>query len=83
MHLAAQEGNLEAAIVLIQHQAELDAVDVNNSTALHFAAHNGHLEIVKLLIEKGADMNIRTTKPPDWTPLTGQFLNLHYLLIVF
>src|SRR5262245_33926039 len=45
----------------------LDAgVDVNtefryNRTALSFAADRGHVEVVKLLIERGADLNVKDT----------------------
>lgn len=35
------------------------------------AAHNGHLPVVKLLIAHGADLNIKTSKPSEWTPLTA------------
>lgn len=34
---------------------------------LHWAANYGHEEVVKLLLEKGADIRIRTVD--DWTPL--------------
>src|SRR5712691_11759045 len=45
----------------------LDAgVDVNararyEVTALAFAANNGHLDVVRLLVERGADMNVQDT----------------------
>src|SRR5215510_11874713 len=48
-------------------QQLLDAgVDVNararyDVTALAFAANNGHLDVVRLLVERGADMNVPDT----------------------
>ncbi len=38
---------------------------IENLTVLHVAASNGHFEIVKLLIDKGADVNAKEDKYGD------------------
>jgi ankyrin repeat protein len=38
-------------------EAEVDAKDNSEQTALHLAAEGGHTEVVKLLLEKGAEIN--------------------------
>ena len=61
MH-AARTGSIERVRELCE-DAEIDANYVGKAgwTALIFASHNGHGEVVKLLIEKGAEVN-RTGK---------------------
>ena len=44
--------------------------DESYSTALHLAAANGHVATVKLLIEKGADLNIRQESSFGYTGTT-------------
>ena len=45
--------------VSISKKANINSIDVNGSTALHFAAFDGTQEIVSLLIAKGADINAK------------------------
>jgi len=49
----------------------LNAVSANLLTALHFAALRGNIDGVKLLLEKGADLNMRDTR--GWLPLDSAF----------
>lgn len=66
LHLAAEAGNLDAAKILLEHNADVNGAD-SNVTPLHMAAGMGHYEVVELLLENGADVNAR-----DWeerTPL--------------
>jgi ankyrin repeat protein len=45
------------ARLLLEHKAEVDAKDNDGETALQLAAENGHEVVVRLLVEKGADIN--------------------------
>lgn len=55
---AAREGSTEAAHVLAEAGADLNAQDPDGTTALVFAILNGHFDTAALLLEKGADPNI-------------------------
>ena len=43
--------------LLLDHGAEVTAIDNDGWTILHAAAHNGHDSLVKLLLDHGADVN--------------------------
>ena len=58
---AARDGQLEAARVLLEAGAALDAVDPNGLTPLMMAITNGQLNVAQLLVDKGADV-----KAADW-----------------
>lgn len=63
LHNAAFFANTEAAQVLTNHGAQVDVQNIDGSTPLHYAAGNPHSkEIVKLLLEKGANKNIRNSR---------------------
>ena len=48
---------------LVINQEAANALDPDNGNRpIHIAAQNGHLEIVKLLIEKGADLDTKNLK---------------------
>jgi ankyrin repeat protein len=68
LQLAAESNKLEA--VRLMAALHFDLNEIKRTTALHNAAGSGHLEMVKLLIELGADPLIRDTefnaRPIGW-----------------
>ncbi len=67
IHKAAEIGDIR---VLKQHLSagiNVDAVDDNNMTALHWASMKGQKKVVALLIVKGAHLNAKTSQ--NLTPL--------------
>lgn len=65
--LSAVGGNAETARFLLEHHANVNAMDSGNETALHYAAFRGRDEIVTLLLAAGANPNARSKSL--WTPL--------------
>jgi hypothetical protein len=49
--------------------------DVHGSTPLHYAAVNGHVEIARLLLQNGADVNVKSDD--GFTPLHDAAFNGH------
>jgi ankyrin repeat protein len=64
------EEAIEAVRVLLEHGAEMNAVDDNGETAMHGAAYQSRAALVPLLVEHGADINTWNRKNTSgWTPL--------------
>ena len=59
LHLAAMHGRVDIARRLLEAGADIDAGDVDGSTALDDAALNRQPEMVSLLLSHGADVNRR------------------------
>jgi ankyrin repeat protein len=58
IHEAAQKGDLSDVKALIEkHPESVDARDKDGRTPLHWACRGVHFEVVKYLVEKGADVN--------------------------
>lgn len=63
LHQAVRENNVSKARKIIQEKVikerryPIDAVGIDHSTALQIAAAGGSLEMVKLLVDNGADAN--------------------------
>jgi ankyrin repeat protein len=58
IHELAQKGDLEGVRALIEKDPELiDAKDKDGRTPLHWASRGVHLELLKFLVDKGADVN--------------------------
>ena len=53
---AVKQGDLEAVRVLLAEQVDVNAPEVDGTTALHWAANLGDLETVTLLVQAGADV---------------------------
>ena len=56
---AANNGHYQTCKFLIEQGAEVDALDIGDNTALHWAAMRGNVEIVNLLLQNGADKTIK------------------------
>jgi ankyrin repeat protein len=56
----------EAVKICYELGNDVNAVDANGDTALHGAAHRGSNEIVQLLVENGAKLDVPNTL--GWTP---------------
>ncbi len=59
LHYAATNGHLQIMDLLLEHHAFIDAQAPNGNTPLMMAAYFGTPEAVKLLIQAGADLNLR------------------------
>ena len=60
-HTAAQQGSVSSLEEILKQKKDLvHAKDRNGWTPLHEGARGGHLEVVKLLVENGADVNSKT-----------------------
>lgn len=57
--IAASKGHLDNVRNLLSGGADINAVTVDNISALMYASENGDVEMVNLLLEKGADPNIK------------------------
>ena len=57
LHIAAREGFLSVAKLLVEKGADIHAGDNENSTPLDVAAGCGQREMVELLVEAGTDLN--------------------------
>lgn len=52
-------GRLFKVKLAINNGADLNEIGPSGTTALHDAAINGHLDVVRLLVEQGADVGLR------------------------
>lgn len=57
LHRAASRGHVQAAKLLLDRGATVDAADGEGVTPLVLAAYRGHTDVVKLLLERGAFVN--------------------------
>ena len=70
LHAAALGDNLEVCRFIVEDRADVDATNMNGSTAIHVAARKNYLALVKDLIEKDADLNLQENfNVGGYTPL--------------
>lgn len=56
--IACYKGNIKIVRYLLSLKASINRKSVKGNTALHDCAESGSLEILKLLIEHGATMDV-------------------------
>ncbi|KAF7516376.1 hypothetical protein G7054_g14184 [Neopestalotiopsis clavispora] len=72
LYAAACKGSRETVNVLIENQADVSAV-------LDAAFSNGHAEVVKMLLDQGANLNV--ANKDGWTPLNTASGNGHIKVV--
>lgn len=75
LHQAAEDGNTNRLIKLLQNNANVNAQDFNDWTPLHSAAYWGQTECIEILLQHGAKINIKNSVGK--TPLHLAILNGH------
>ncbi|XP_071088434.1 26S proteasome non-ATPase regulatory subunit 10-like [Haliotis cracherodii] len=65
IHYAAREGYLAVLTSLVEdHNTEVNCLDSVDESPLFLASRRGHFDIVKFLVERGADVNFGGRIPP-------------------
>lgn len=72
LHEAAEKGNVEQVVAHIAAGSDLNAYDAQGKTALMYAAEMHEFEVVKRLLQAGADVHL-----PSQGTITG-FTAVHY-----
>jgi ankyrin repeat protein len=57
---AASSNNVSITSNLINRGANVDATDVNGDTAINWATFNGNVDVMKLLVQNGVDLEIKS-----------------------
>ena len=72
---SAKSGQLDSVKEALADGVPVDAMNKNGWNALHVAAQNGHTEVVRALIDAGADVNLQFNAA--WSPLAfaAEFAN--------
>ena len=61
------QGHVKVVRLLVEHGADVAALDKKGSSPLHLASKNGQAEVAQLLVEHGADAT--SQRKDGWTPL--------------
>ena len=60
LHIAAEKGNMDVVMFLIENGANVNVADVNGNTPLVFIINKaGNLKVIQRLLEKGARVNVQ------------------------
>ena len=68
LHKAALQSNEAAAVFLVHHGAVPNGKNNEGEAPIHIAARNGLDQLVKVLLQHGADPNLQTAVKPKQAP---------------
>jgi len=80
LHQACARGDLDMLSVWLERPISLDSVDKAGWASLHLAAYFGHGKVVQMLLEQGANPNVRSVQPGSCngcTPLHAAVVTGH------
>ena len=77
---AARSGDLETIKKLVAAGVDVNAKTKYNATALAYACDKGHIDIVRYLLDRGAEVNT-TDNFYDFTPIGWAGFNEHVAII--
>jgi outer membrane protein assembly factor BamB len=81
---AARSGDRARVVALLDGGVDVNTLSRYNVSALGFAAERGHLDVVRLLVERGADVNVTDSfygsRPLDFALRGGHLEIALYLL---
>ena len=83
LHEEKSKAQAETVRLLIDHRADVTALDETHQTPLHVAALSGSAETVRLLIERGADITVQDRKKKTPLHLALSKVSLEPCLILF
>lgn len=83
LYQAVDTGHLDAVKDLMAKGIDPDLCHSGRATSLYLAALNGDLDIVKVLIEHGADVNIGLNENSGMNPLLGATIHDHTEIVGF
>jgi len=83
--VAAANGNMSLLTTMLdQQKIDINSVDNDGSTALHWACLKNRMEIVKYLLERGAHIDVANQTEGHtalmWSCVSGNIAVTHYLL---
>ena len=81
LHVACQSGNIDTVVQLLDGKANIEANDHYHFRPIHKAASEGHEEILRILLERGADPELRTRNGLSLQACAAR--NGHYALVEF
>lgn len=81
---ACEFGRSKAALALLNLNANMNEIDFNSCSALHWCARRGHAFLTEILIKRGANFDIQDSlgmTPLHYTSATGDFINCTCVLV--
>ena len=59
LHWAAVQGHWDVVEVLVERDADVNAIGGDGGTPLHLASHHDRPDMIRLLLDQGADLSIQ------------------------
>lgn len=83
LSLAAEKGQLQCLQLLFNTGCNINSYDVFRQTPLWWACKEGHLDVVKFLVETGADPELASTEGPFTAPIYCAALEGHRSVVEY